>query len=294
MRELTAEELAHISLLGDTSPWPVLEFGSDGALLYANPAAVAAASASGVDDFRVFLPDDHGVSAMAAHTSCEIFVGGHTYDARITVSPDRERVLVYALDITERKKAEDALRLTQLSVDRAADLIHWITSDGRLLYVSESNCRRHGYSCAEMLAMTVFDIDPQMTPEAWRQHWADIKQQGSAVLETVHRTKQGDAVSARSHRQLRGAQRQWVQLRLRARYHGAQAGRGGPSRGQGTDRSRQPRSGAGGGACQRVHGAQQRPLRGSAAPQPGAGGSAHDSRGAHLGRRRRHHALRSW
>ncbi len=192
MSELTAEELARISLLGDTSPWPFLAFAVAGELLYANPAALAAAAASGIDDLRAFLPDDRGVSADVAHDSYEVEIGGHTYHGRTHVSPDRERVLVYALDVTEGKKAEDALRLTQLSVDRAADLIHWITPDGRLLYVSDSNCHRHGYSREEMLAMTVFDLDPRLTPEAWRQHWADIKQRGSAVFETVHHTKDGD------------------------------------------------------------------------------------------------------
>ena len=95
-------------------------------------------------------------------------------------------------DITERKQAEDALRLTQLSVDRAADLIHWIASDGRLLYVSNSNCRRHGFSRDEMLAMTIFDLDPSMTGELWRTHWQDLKERGSITFETVHRAKNGE------------------------------------------------------------------------------------------------------
>lgn len=95
-------------------------------------------------------------------------------------------------DITHRKKTEEALRLTQLSVDGAADLIHWIASDGRVLYVSDSTCRRHGYSREELLAMTVFDLDPSMSPKAWRMVWRELKEKGSVTIESVHRAKDGE------------------------------------------------------------------------------------------------------
>jgi|GEM_PF-290333 len=99
---------------------------------------------------------------------------------------------VFGRDITERKQAESALRLTQLSVDQAADLIHWIGRDGRLLYVSDATCRRYGYSRDEMLRMTVFDLEPGMTPELWRQHWQAIKEKGSLCVEAEHVTRDGD------------------------------------------------------------------------------------------------------
>ena len=96
------------------------------------------------------------------------------------------------LDITARKVAEEALRLTQVSVDRAADLIHWVSPDGRLLYVSDSSCQRYGYSRAELLGMSVFDLDPTQSPEAWLLHWNELKAQGSLSFQTMHRTKDGE------------------------------------------------------------------------------------------------------
>jgi two-component system cell cycle sensor histidine kinase/response regulator CckA len=95
-------------------------------------------------------------------------------------------------DITERKRAEEALRLTQISVDRAADLIHWLSPDGRLVYASDSTCRRHGYSREEMLGMTIRDLDPTMTPGRWEEHWRELRAQGSLSLESVHQTKDGE------------------------------------------------------------------------------------------------------
>ena len=95
-------------------------------------------------------------------------------------------------DVTEAKQAQEALKLTQLSVDNAADLIYWIGPDGRLLYVSDSMCRRHGYSRDELLGLTIFDLDATMTMDAWRAHWLEVERAGSLTMETVHRTKEGE------------------------------------------------------------------------------------------------------
>jgi len=100
--------------------------------------------------------------------------------------------VVQNVDITERKKAEEALRLTQFSVDRAADLIHWLDPEGRILFANEASCRRDGYSVEEMLSMTIFDLDPNLTPELWRAWWSDLKQAGSLTIESLHRNKLGE------------------------------------------------------------------------------------------------------
>lgn len=102
------------------------------------------------------------------------------------------RSLSTMVEVSERKRAEDALRLTQLSVDRAADLIYWIAPDGRLLYVSDSVCRRHGCCREQMLQRSVFDLDPTMSPERWSRHWQELREQDSVLLETTHRTEAGD------------------------------------------------------------------------------------------------------
>jgi len=100
--------------------------------------------------------------------------------------------IFHSRDITERKKAEEALRLTQFSVDRAADLIHWLDPEGRVLFANEASCRRDGYSVEEMLSKTIFDLDSNLTPELWRAWWSDLKQAGSLGIESVHRSKDGE------------------------------------------------------------------------------------------------------
>jgi two-component system sensor histidine kinase/response regulator len=202
-RDITARkkaeaEIAHLSSFPESTPWPLLEFGRDGQVRYANSAALAAAERDSGGDLRVFLPPNIAELAAAQmasprqHSYVEIVCGERTYGETVYFTDELRSVRIYALDVTKRKQAEDALKLTQLAVDQAADLIYWIVPDGRLLYVSDSCWRRHGYTREEMLALTVFELDPGQSPEGWSRHWLELKRQGSVTFETTHRTKDGE------------------------------------------------------------------------------------------------------
>jgi PAS domain S-box-containing protein len=56
-----------------------------------------------------------------------------------------EGVTFTALDITDRKKAEDAIRMFQFATDKAADAVFWINRDGGFYYVNDQACRSLGY-----------------------------------------------------------------------------------------------------------------------------------------------------
>ena len=63
-------------------------------------------------------------------------------------------------DITLLRVAQEALELTQFSVDCAVEGFFWIGSDARILSVNEAACRMLEYSREELQAMTGYDIDP--------------------------------------------------------------------------------------------------------------------------------------
>jgi PAS domain S-box-containing protein len=94
-------------------------------------------------------------------------------------------------DITEHKRAEEALRLTQFSVEHASDAVFWMDPQGRILYVNEAACRSLGRSHEELLSLSIPEIDPLVRKNGWGKSWAAVKARGSAVLETQHQTKQG-------------------------------------------------------------------------------------------------------
>ena len=91
----------------------------------------------------------------------------------------------------ERQQAEDLLRLTQFSVDRAADSVFWLDSEGRVLFVSGATCGALGYSKSELLAMTILQVDPTLSQARYVRNWDRIKAESTIRLETVHRKKDG-------------------------------------------------------------------------------------------------------
>ena len=108
--------------------------------------------------------------------------------------PDTGEVLCLATvmrDITAAKEAEQALRLTQAAVDRAPISGLWLDPGGRIVYANDAACESLGYTRQELLAMTVSDINPDETAEAWRATWHGIKTTGSLLTETRHRHRNG-------------------------------------------------------------------------------------------------------
>lgn len=94
-------------------------------------------------------------------------------------------------DVTERKRAETELRLTQFAVEHASDAIERLNREGHLMYVNKAGCRDLGYSLEELLSMSVWDIDPSVSKEGWQDFWSKLKARRSLTFAGEHKTKQG-------------------------------------------------------------------------------------------------------
>lgn len=91
----------------------------------------------------------------------------------------------------KRKETEDALRLTQLAVDASSDAIFWHRPGSKFFNVNEAACRSLGYTKKELLAMDVYDVDPDFTLEKEKTVIAVMKKDGWERKESRHRTKEG-------------------------------------------------------------------------------------------------------
>ncbi len=88
-------------------------------------------------------------------------------------------------------RAEQALRLTRFSLERTADSVFWISPDGHFVDVNDAACGALGYSREELLSMTVDDIDAGDLLGLRHERWNELKQHGSQVFESSHRTRDG-------------------------------------------------------------------------------------------------------
>jgi PAS domain S-box-containing protein len=119
----------------------------------------------------------------------------------------KDVLIAIAADITERKRAEAALRESEQryrvlfeSINDAV-FVNEVGPDfmpGRFLQVNDIACRRLGYSRDELLTMSPRDIS---TPEAYARASSisvGIGPEGSALIESIHVTKDGRRIPVES------------------------------------------------------------------------------------------------
>ncbi|MGE4545278.1 MAG: PAS domain S-box protein [Pedobacter sp.] len=120
---------------------------------------------------------------------------GRTYPVEIranyVVFDGQEYNCAFATDISERKAAEEALRLTQFAIDKTPDQAFWGTPEGRFLYVNEAACAALGYSREELVGMSISDIDVDFSADGLIAQWQKLKRCGAKRFESHHRAKDG-------------------------------------------------------------------------------------------------------
>ena len=217
-RQQTAEELSQtefklrtVADLGhDWEYW----IGTDGKFVWVSPSVerVTGYSASELMADSGLLvamthPEDRVI--VEAHLKASEPTGPHPLEFRIITRTGETRWIAHWCsevvdhegqrlgrrasnsDVTDRKTAEDLLRLTQFSIDHAVDPVFWLDSEGRVLFVSNTTCKVLGYTKPELLRMTIFNVDPTLSRARYVRSWARIKDGGTVRFEATHRTKDG-------------------------------------------------------------------------------------------------------
>lgn len=96
--------------------------------------------------------------------------------------------------ITEQKKTEEKLNLTQFTVDQSPDAAYWIDLSGRFIYVNDTACQTLGYSKEELYSMYLWDVDSSCLAENWPTVIKENQVQGSVLFESMHRNKDGSSM----------------------------------------------------------------------------------------------------
>jgi PAS domain S-box-containing protein len=94
-------------------------------------------------------------------------------------------------EITERKQAEEALHLFRFCIDKAGIGIYQSDENGTIFNVNDHACQSLGYSREELCALSVFDIDPEITRERMLELKEILGEKGAVTHHSTHRRRDG-------------------------------------------------------------------------------------------------------
>ena len=148
------------------------------------PARIAAIDRDGQAAFEAVHRDARGRPLHVDVKAAKILYDG------------RPCMMSVCRDITERRRMEDELRRTKVSVDSASDGIIWLTPDARIVDVNPAMCRLLGYAREELLRLSIPDFDPHYSAEVYREHFQKLRQSGSLKFESTPRASDGRLIPA--------------------------------------------------------------------------------------------------
>ncbi|MBF0420496.1 MAG: PAS domain S-box protein [Magnetococcales bacterium] len=102
------------------------------------------------------------------------------FENRVYKLPSGDIVVIFD-DISERKEAEDALKLVQFSVDNTHDAFLWFAEGGAVLRANRATLTLLSVDEEQLMRLTAMDLFCAMTPGMWAQNWQIIKQTGTLV-----------------------------------------------------------------------------------------------------------------
>jgi len=122
-----------------------------------------------------------------------------------------ERVAGVLQDVTDRKEAERSLTLFRTLIDQSNDAVEVVDPETlRFLDVNEKACKDLGYSREELLAMTVFDINPNVDESTRAKVEERLRESGFVVRQGVHRRKDGSTFPVETSMKLVQLDRSYV------------------------------------------------------------------------------------
>lgn len=118
--------------------------------------------------------------------------------AKLLSLDDCERLLCIITDMTERRRLEESLRLSEeryrTLFENASDAILIVDENGRFTAVNQKAVERLGYSESELLCLGPVDIEDEAHVKLLPQRAQRLMEEGNIIFESVHVSKTCDRI----------------------------------------------------------------------------------------------------
>jgi PAS domain S-box-containing protein len=197
------ERIAHLASFPELNPNPVVEIDSNGQVVYQNPAAQRLFPDLSIQGSS--HPYLAGVAALIGPPQSQKDIslvreqeaGPSWYHQSVHFSSQWNRIRIYGFDITDQKRAEEAIRESERKFrelfEGSRDGYAHVDMDGNLLEFNTSFQKMLGYEEEELKRLSYLDL----TPRKWHEMEADIIRNQvlphgySKVYEKEYRRKDG-------------------------------------------------------------------------------------------------------
>ncbi|MDO9530832.1 MAG: PAS domain S-box protein [Deltaproteobacteria bacterium] len=167
-RKSASQEIARLASFPQLNPNPVLEVDNAGNITFTNPAALKTARKLGLHDEKSFLPADlreilQATGEKGERQFCrEVEVKGTVFAAHIHFAPQFQVTRLFLLDITDHKRAAEALRLAafkwRTTFDAIGDAVALMDQEGNILQCNQAMADLAGKPFPEIIGHRCWEV----------------------------------------------------------------------------------------------------------------------------------------
>ncbi|MES2655096.1 MAG: PAS domain S-box protein [Bacteroidota bacterium] len=115
------------------------------------------------------------------------------YKSRVTIvkSGNEKFYIGNARDTSAEKYAQEKVHLVEFTIQKATMSVFWIKSNATFFEMSEAAHNTLGYTKAELMRLSIEDINPEYSIETWPNHWEELKKNKTLEFITKQKKKDG-------------------------------------------------------------------------------------------------------
>lgn len=92
------------------------------------------------------------------------------------------------------QQSGQTLELYGYALNNAQDSLFIISEDAHFKFVNDAACDKLGYSREQLLALRVFDVDPNFSVTGWPEHWQQLRHDSNLRIESSHCSSTGQLI----------------------------------------------------------------------------------------------------